>query len=203
MDICRMKRPTIYADRIATSMWNAAGRVFSTAIAAALLLGAARADAAMVSGVYAGRDKSPAGHQLHFDNLVSGDIFLTRTGSDGSFAADLPPGSYDLRAEHGLVVVSKIVVRDQGTNLGRVGSLKPLEMIWRPFEGQGVGPALVNTSAPATAHVAGTLSSNDATPPQSAATFYTPGGQNPAPAAPPPQTGATFYAPDSPSPRSQ
>ena len=126
--------------------------------------------------------------RLHFDNLVSGDIFLARTGSDGSFSTDLPPGSYDLRAEHGAVVVRSISVGDGDLSVGKVHGGKPFEMIWLPFEHQGIAPALVGTDAPATAHVStptAETSSADATVPQSAATFWSPANPAPAPAAKP------------------
>jgi len=165
--------------------WNVCTRVLTT-IAAILLIAAVRADAARVTGVYAGpHDKPLADHQLHFENIVSGDIFITHTGSDGSFSADLPPGTYDLRAEHGLIIKSKIVVQDSEVSVGHVGSTTPIEMIRRPFESQSIAPVIVDTSAPSTAHVAAPSGtggySSDATPPQSAATFYTPGTQASAP----------------------
>ena len=197
-----MKRSTIHADRIFYSISNAAGCVFSLAFVAVLLFSIARADAAMVSGVYASDHGKPlAGRQLHFDNLVSGDIFLARTESDGAFKVDLPSGSYDLRDEHGVVVVPKILISDQATNLGQVGRKpQPLEMVLRPFERQGVAAALVNSSAPATAHLAvssATESSADSAPSQSGAIFYTPDSHAAAPSAPPPppRSEATFYAP--------
>jgi len=153
---------------------------------ASLLLCAARASASSVSGVYTSLAGAPvADHQLHFDNLVSGDIFLARTGSDGSFSTDLPPGSYDLRAEYGSVVIPEIIVGDADTSLGKVRAGKPFSMIWLPFERQGIAPALVGTEAPATAHVSapsGETSSADTTPSQSAATFWSPANPAPAPA---------------------
>jgi hypothetical protein len=186
-----MITPTIHADRSATSMRNAVSRALGIALATTILLGVARADATMVSGVYTGvRGATSAGHQLHFDNLVSGDIFITHTGSDGSFSTDLPPGTYDLRAEHGLVVKSKIPVGTGAVNLGQVGSGKSIDMFLRPFQRQGVAPTIINSEAPATAHLATTSnaagSSVDGAPAQSSATFYAPGSPAPAPANTPP-----------------
>ena len=157
-----------------------------------LLLTAASANATVVSGVYAGSHDTPLGaHQLHFDNLISGDIFMARTGPDGAFAVNLPPGTYDLRAEHGAVVKSKIVVNDAAVSLGHVGMTMPLEMILRPFQRQSVAPSIVGTSAPATAHLSvtatGTGSSVDGTSSQAGATFYTPGSAAPVPPPPPAQ----------------
>ncbi len=168
------------------SIFNAAGRTLGLALGTALLLCPMRAEAALVTGVYSSYAGAPlADHQLHFDNLVSGDIFLARTGSDGSFSTDLPPGSYDLRGEHGAVLLSKIVVGEGDVNVGKVHSGKPFDMIWLPFERQGVAPALVGTEAPATAHVSTSsaeTSSADTTPSQSAATFWSPANPAPAPA---------------------
>jgi len=175
--------------KIRKSIWKPAGRSLGLALGVGLLLCAARAEAASVSGVYTSYAGAPlAGHQLHFDNLVSGDIFLARTGSDGSFSTDLPPGSYDLRAEHGAVVVRSISVGDGDLSMSKVHGGEPFEMIWLPFERQGIAPALVGTEAPATAHVstpAAETSSADATPAQSAATFWSPANPAPAPAAKP------------------
>jgi hypothetical protein len=156
-------------------MSNAASRVLSTAIAVALVVLAARADAAVVSGVYTSRGGAPlAGSQLHFENRISGDIYLARTGSDGSFSSDLPPGTYDLRAERGLIVKAKIVVDGNEVSVGRVTDGAPLD-VRRPFEREGIGPALLDSSAPATAHLA--------QPP--AASFTAPTGQAPMTALPP------------------
>ena len=134
-------------------MLNAASRVVCAAIAGALVLLSARADAAMVSGVYTSRGGKPlADHQLHFENRIAGDMYLTRTGYDGSFSSDLPPGTYDLRAERGLIVRPGIRVERADLNLGRVADGAPYD-VRRPFERQGIGPALVETEAPATAHL--------------------------------------------------
>lgn len=139
-------------------------------------------DAATVSGVYTSGHSAPlADRQLHFENSISGDIFLARTGSDGSFAADLPAGTYNLRAERGTVVKSNIVVGESELSLGHVGGASALDILKLPFEGQGIGPALVDTGAPGTAHVA---AAPDAVAPQSAATYWTPGSQESAPPTP-------------------
>jgi hypothetical protein len=135
-------------------MLNSASRVFCAAIAGALILMTARAEATMVSGVFVTREggKPLGDHQLHFENRISGDIFLARTGSDGAFSSDLPAGTYDLRAERGLVVKSKIVVGDSELNVGRVTDGAPFD-VRRPFEREGIGPAILDTEAPATAHL--------------------------------------------------
>jgi hypothetical protein len=187
MDICRMITLTKNIDWAPTLMHCAVKSVVIAAIAASLFIGTARADAAMVSGIYAGARGTPsAGHQLHFENRISGDIFITHTGSDGSFSTDLPPGTYDLRAEHGLVVKSKIKVSTAAMDLGHVGSGKPIDMLLLPFERQGVAPTIINSEAPATAHLTSTSnaagSSMDGASAQSSATFYAPGSPPPPPA---------------------
>lgn len=134
-------------------MLNATSRVLCAAIAVTLVMLAARADAGVISGVYTSRNGAPlANRQLHFENHISGDMFLTRTGVDGSFSSDLPPGTYDLRAERGLVLKSKIRVESTNLSIGRVNDGAPFD-VRRPFERQGIGPALVDTEAPATAHI--------------------------------------------------
>jgi len=109
--------------------------------------------AATASGVFTSESGTPlAEHQLHFENRVSGDIYLARTGADGSFSTELPPGLYDLRAERGLVVKAGVIVGQDDVEVGHVTSGAPFD-VRRPFEREGIGPALVQTEAPATAHV--------------------------------------------------
>jgi hypothetical protein len=135
-------------------MLKAASRILGAALAAALILFAAHAEAAMVSGVYTSFAGKPlADHQLHFENRISGDIYLTHTGDDGSFASDLPPGTYDLRAERGLVVRPGIRVDGpEEQNVGRVSDGAPFD-VRRPFEREGINRPLLETEAPATAHL--------------------------------------------------
>jgi hypothetical protein len=143
----------IASRRMNASMLNDASRVVCAAIAVTLVVLVARADAGVVSGVYTSRGGTPlADRQLHFENRISGDMFLTRTGVDGSFSSDLPPGTYDLRAERGLVLKSKIRVEGPDFSIGHVNDGASFD-VRRPFERQGIGPALVETDAPATAHV--------------------------------------------------
>ena len=162
-------------EKMKESMSNAAGRIFRTAMILTLMIGlAARAEAGVVSGVYATHAGKPLPeHQLHFQNRISGDMYLARSGADGSFSADLPPGVYDLRAERGLVLKSHIVVGDTEVNLGHVSEGHMIsDLVRRPFQRQGVAPALVDSAAPATAHVANGASEGSGT-----ATFWTPGSQ--------------------------
>ncbi len=134
-------------------MDKAGGYALAVALALTLLLPAARTNAASVSGSYSDRRGTPlSGHQLHFENRISGDIYLTRTGADGSFSAELPPGSYDLRAERGLVLHRDLHVDREAVNLGRVEDGAPLD-VRRPFQREGIAPSMVETAAPATAHL--------------------------------------------------
>ena len=115
--------------------------------------GAKIAGAANVSGVMTYRDGKPADRrQLHYENRVTNDIFVAPTKPDGSFTADLPPGVYDLRAERGVILASKIRVDTADLNIGHVVEPAPLD-VRRPFEHEGVAEAIVDSPAPATSNV--------------------------------------------------
>jgi hypothetical protein len=130
-----------------------AAAALSLAVAAGLAAGVQIARAANVSGLMSYRDgKAADRRQLHYENRVTNDIFVAPTKPDGSFTADLPPGVYDLRAERGLVLASKIRVDSADVNLGHVVEPAPLD-VRRPFEREGVAEALVESPAPATANV--------------------------------------------------
>jgi hypothetical protein len=127
----------------------------SVAIGMGLAAGARLAGAANVSGTMSYRDGSPADkRQLHYENRVTSDIFVAPTKPDGSFTADLPPGLYDLRAERGVVLASRIRVDTADVNIGHVVEPAPLD-VRRVFEHQGVAETLVESPAPATANVNG------------------------------------------------
>ena len=177
MDIEGKLPAKIPCERMKESMSNAGSRIFHTALMLTLMIGlAAGAGAGTVSGIYANHAGKPLPeHQVHFQNRISGDMYLARSGADGSFSADLPPGVYDLRAERGLVIKPHIVVGDTEVNVGRVSEDKMiLEFVRHPFERQGIAPALVDSAAPATAHVA-----NGAPEGSGAATFWAPTTQAP------------------------
>lgn len=161
------------------SMSDAARSIFSATIAAAIVLLAARADAAMVSGVYTNSSGNPlTDHQLHFENRISGDMFLVRSAGDGSFSSDLPPGTYDLRGERGMVLSKEIRVTGAPLNLGRVSEKAALDLR-RPLEREGIGPSLIDTSAPATAHLTPPAPEAQPAPVRSTASFIAPTGQGP------------------------
>jgi hypothetical protein len=130
-----------------------AGLALSFAVAAGIGAGAKIAGAANVSGVMSYRDGKPADRrQLHYENRVTNDIFVAPTKPDGSFTADLPPGVYDLRAERGVILASKIRVDTADVNVGHVVEPAPLD-VRRPFEHEGVAEAIVDSPAPATSNL--------------------------------------------------
>jgi hypothetical protein len=127
--------------------------LFALALGVFVAAAFSRADAGVVSGRLLDRDGKALGdRQVHFENRVSGDIYLARTGSDGSFSAEVPPGIYDVRAERGLVVKSHVVVGTADLSVGQVFEGAPLD-VRRPFEREGIGPSMVDSGAPATAHL--------------------------------------------------
>ncbi len=134
-------------------MSKPAGYMVGAVVAIAIAIAAAPSEAAVVNGIYTSTTGTPlASHQLHFENRISGDIYLTHTGADGSFSSDLPPGIYDLRAEHGLIIKKGIKVDDGDVSIGRVDEGAPLD-VRRPFEREAIAPPILNIEAPATAHV--------------------------------------------------
>ncbi|MGH7914761.1 MAG: hypothetical protein ACREPW_08935, partial [Candidatus Binataceae bacterium] len=51
-----------------------------------------------VTGVLAASGSGPvSGYELHFQGLVSGNMYTVRTKADGTFSTMLPQGVYDLR----------------------------------------------------------------------------------------------------------
>jgi hypothetical protein len=125
----------------------------SVVVAAGLAAGARLAVAANASGTMSYRDGKPAERrQLHYENRITNDIYVAPTKPDGSFAADLPPGWYDLRAERGVILASKIRVDKGDVNVGHVVEPAPLDLR-RLFEHEGVADTIVFSPAPATANV--------------------------------------------------
>lgn len=122
------------------------------ALLTALAIAASSARGATVTGVlttYHGQ-LAPE-RQIHFENRVTQDIFLARTGKDGAFSADLPAGSYSLRLERGAIAATFLV----GLGPVDVGTVKIPAPLYPPrlFQFQGVGEAIVISPAPSTANV--------------------------------------------------
>jgi hypothetical protein len=121
---------------------------------ALLLCGATRGDAARVSGTLVGYESETpqTARDLHFQDAITHDIFLSPTHTDGSFGTDLPPGLYDLRAERGVMLMRGIAVGDADVELGRVNEAAPYTPA-RLFQLQNLAPTLLTSPAPATAYV--------------------------------------------------
>ena len=112
------------------------------------------AQAARVSGVLTGYESSSplVSRDLHFQNRITGDIYLSPTHQDGSFAVTLPPGVYSLRTETGAVLVSRVVVGPSDVALGTVSELARFAP-QRWFQSQKIAPAILSSSPPSTAFV--------------------------------------------------
>ncbi|MBF6559679.1 MAG: hypothetical protein IVW56_05240 [Candidatus Binataceae bacterium] len=126
----------------------------AAAIAAGLaLIAPATARAARVSGSLTTYRGAPyASRDLHFENCVTRDIYLSPTHNDGSFAQHLPPGCYNLRTEHGAILANSIIVGDTNVNLGTVTELAPFAPA-RLFHLQSLFPTLLASPAPSTAYI--------------------------------------------------
>jgi len=107
-----------------------------------------------VTGVLAAPEAGEplAGHELHFQDRISGNIYTVRTGANGAFSTMLPQGVYDLRGMHGAVIARGVIVGQNPVNLGQVNPPGPYN-VWRLFERQEVGQAIVKSPAPVTAYV--------------------------------------------------
>jgi len=131
-------------------------RRFAAANAAVILALAlpAAANAARVSGTLMGYETSAPlpSRDLHFENSVTHDVYLTPTHADGSFAGDLPAGLYDLRAERGAILVHGVLVRETDVQLGHVSEVAPYSPA-RLFQFQDVANSLVTSPAPSTAFI--------------------------------------------------
>jgi len=143
------------------------GAVTVIFILAAIGATAGNARAARVSGVLTGYETSTplVSRDLHFQNTITGDIYLSPTHSDGSFGTSLPPGTYRLRTETGAVLVESIVVGRAAVDLGRVSDLAPLapQRLW---QAQAIAPSRLAGPAPSTAY----LLTTDTTPLPASAT---------------------------------
>jgi hypothetical protein len=125
------------------------------AIAIAALALPARAHGAVVSGRFVYRNNAPAGNrQLHFENVISQDMFIAPTDTDGKYSVDLPPGVYDLRAERGVILQKNVVVGDNDITVPQAVEPAPLD-VRRPFQHERIAEGIVTSPAPATANVHG------------------------------------------------
>ncbi|SRR5579875_754965 len=117
-------------------------------------LGAVGAGAASVSGVLTSyQSPTPiASRDLHFQNVITGDVYLSPTHSDGSFRASLPPGKYQLRTESGAILVKTIVVDRADIDLGHISELAPFAPA-RLWQAQTIAPSHLTSPAPSTAYV--------------------------------------------------
>ncbi len=111
------------------------------------------AAAARVSGTFIGYQGQPEpSRDLHFENCASHDSYLAPTHTDATFAQNLPPGCYNLRAERGAILRPEILVRDRDLALGQVSDLAPLAPA-RLFDLEDLFPTLLTSPAPSTAYI--------------------------------------------------
>lgn len=108
-----------------------------------------------VTGVLSAPDAGTLdGHELHFQERVSGNMYTVRTGANGAFSTMLPQGTYDLRGMHGAVIARGVTVGQSPVNVGQVHPPGPYN-VWRLLERQEVSEAIVKSPAPATAYMPG------------------------------------------------
>jgi hypothetical protein len=125
------------------------------AIAIAALALPAGAHGAVVSGRFVYRDGAPAANrQLHLENVISQDMFIAPTDSDGKYSVELPPGVYDLRAERGVILQKNIRVGINEVSVPQAVEPAPLD-VRRPFEHESIAASIISSPAPATANVHG------------------------------------------------
>jgi hypothetical protein len=109
--------------------------------------------AARVEGTFVNAQGAPSGgRHFHFENHRTGDIYITPIHSDGSFEANLPPGLYDLRAQHGVIIETGIRVGSKPVSLGKVQEHYP-NPIARILERETLFPTLLTSPAPSTAYL--------------------------------------------------
>lgn len=121
---------------------------------AGLILLPAAAHAARVSGKLTGYESSTPepSRELHFQNAITHDVYLSPTHPDGSFVAELPPGVYDLRAERGNILKGSIAVGEADLPLGIVNEAAPYAPA-RLFDLQALAPSILTSPAPSTAFI--------------------------------------------------
>ncbi len=135
---------------------NPGGRIggWLIALCCVVMTGVAPAEAARVNGTLVAYEGAAPqrGRYLHFQNEASGDCYMAATSADGSFGAQLPPGIYDLRAEHGAILAHGIVVGANDFALGRVSELAPYAPA-RIWQYQAIAPSQLTSPAPSTANI--------------------------------------------------
>ena len=150
--IPKPNRPILLAFlRIVTRVFTQSA-VLAAALAIAALTGMpSRAHAATVNGILVQYEGAPdPSRDLHFENIITHDIYMAPTHQDGSFSQQLPPGKYRLRTEVGAILASDISVADADVPLGRVSELAPLAPA-RIFQVQTIAPTILKSPAPSTA----------------------------------------------------
>lgn len=105
----------------------------------------------VISGKVLTSEGAPAAdRQIHLENTVTRDVYLTSTAQDGSFSISVPPAAYNLREEHGPIVASNIQAWSGAINLGTVSEPGAL---WQILQAERLAPAQIHSPAPITANV--------------------------------------------------
>ncbi|MGH8012772.1 MAG: hypothetical protein ACREQ4_09765 [Candidatus Binataceae bacterium] len=113
----------------------------------------AAAMAARVQGTLVNAQGVPeGGRRFHFENHLTGDIYIAPIHLNGSFGANLPPGLYDLRAQHGVIILTGIRVGSKSVELGKIQEHYP-NPIARVLEWETLFPTLLTSPAPSTAYL--------------------------------------------------
>ncbi|HEY2106686.1 MAG TPA: carboxypeptidase-like regulatory domain-containing protein [Candidatus Binataceae bacterium] len=105
----------------------------------------------VISGKVLTHEGQPvADREIHLENTVTGDAFLTSTGKDGSFSIAVPPAYYNLREEHGPIVAGYIWAQGDAINMGTVSEPGGLQYL---LQLQRIAPAQIHSPAPITSNV--------------------------------------------------
>jgi hypothetical protein len=105
----------------------------------------------VISGKVLTYEGAPAAdRQIHLENTVTGDAFLTSTGKDGSFSIAVPPAYYNLREEHGPIVAGNIWAQGDAISLGTVSEPGGLQHL---LQQEGLAPAQIHSPAAITSDV--------------------------------------------------
>ncbi|MGH7917620.1 MAG: hypothetical protein ACREQE_09135 [Candidatus Binataceae bacterium] len=128
-----------------------------TAVAIGLLIiGLTLPGAAMAARVQGtlvnGQGVLEGGRRFHFENHLTGDIYIAPIHVNGAFGASLPPGLYDLRAQHGVIILRGIRVGSKPVELGKIQEHYP-NPIARVLQWETLFPTLLTSPAPSTAYL--------------------------------------------------